>query len=161
MKATENLSPNFSLFFKKRVTFSFFISKIFSPQKIKGEKTMKRLAAIFLSVLLLFSIVACNVAHITEDTSNNINDTSDTYEPIIDEPAHANPEHYANFSSYNEIIRTYKAIVKCFNYYTVEEYQNGEYRSTLDFPSDEIEEIYKKNNNGKTCNIVLLVDALA
>ena len=105
---------------------------------------MKHLVAIFLSVLLLFSIVACNVAHITEDTSNNINDTSYTYESIIDEPAHANPEHYANFSSYNEIIRTYKAIVKCFNYYTVEEYQNGEYRSTLDFPSDEIEEIYKK-----------------
>lgn len=62
----------------------------------------------------------------------------------IDPPAHANPDHFANFSSYDEIIRTYTAIVKCFSYYSVEKYERGEYTSTLDFPSGDIEETYKK-----------------
>jgi len=102
---------------------------------------MKRLAAIILSALTLFSFVACDLSSGTEkdtDISSNVI----SYE--IDPPTHANPEHVANFSNYDEIIRTYKAIVKCFNNYTVEKYRNNEYTSTVDFPSEEIEETYKK-----------------
>ena len=93
---------------------------------------MKRLAAIILSALFLFSFAAC-------DHSNRSGTTD-----IDDPPTHANPEHFANFSSYDEIIRTYKAIVNCFSYYTVEQYRNKEYTSTVDFPGEEIEETYKK-----------------
>ena len=102
---------------------------------------MKRLTAIILSVLILFSFAACDLSsdkEIDTDISSNVVSNE------IDPPAHANPNHYANFSSYDEIIRTYKAIVKCFNNYTVEEYRNNEYTSAVDFPSEEIEETYKK-----------------
>lgn len=92
---------------------------------------MKRLAAIILSALILFSFAACDLSSRSGTTD------------IDDPPTHANPEHFANFSSYDEIIRTYKAIVNCFSYYTVEQYRNNEYTSTVDFPSEEIEETYK------------------
>ena len=102
---------------------------------------MKRLAAIILSTIILFSFAACDIS---SGTDKEIDSTPSTTDEEIDQPAHANPEHFANFSSYDEIIRTYKAIVKCFDHYTVEEYRNNEYKSLVDFPSEEIEETYKK-----------------
>lgn len=93
---------------------------------------MKRLAAAFLLLALIFTVAACDLSSRSGTTD------------IDDPPTHANPEHFANFSSYDEIIRTYKAIVNCFSYYTVEQYRNKEYTSTVDFPSKETEETYKK-----------------
>ena len=94
---------------------------------------MKRLVAILLSALLIIALTAC-------DFQGDTNDTDDK----IDQPTHANPEHFANFSSYDEIIRTFKAIVNCFSFYTEEEYLRNEFTSMVDFPSLESEEIYKK-----------------
>ena len=102
---------------------------------------MKRLAAIILSTIILFSFAACDISSGTDKETDS---TPSTTDEEIDQPAHANPEHFANFSSYDDIIRTYKAIVKCFDHYTVEEYRNNEYKSLVDFPSEEIEETYKK-----------------
>jgi hypothetical protein len=111
----KTLPPNFCPFF-------VFNIKIY----IIRRKNMKRLAAIILSTIILFSFAACDISSGTDKETDS---TPSTTDEEIDQPAHANPEHFANFSSYDDIIRTYKAIVKCFDHYTVEEYRNNEYKS--------------------------------
>ena len=64
---------------------------------------MKRLAAIIISAFILFSFAACNFLSCPGTTGTD------------DLPTHANPEHLADFSSYDEIIRTFKAIVNCLS----------------------------------------------
>ena len=86
---------------------------------------MKRLAAIILSALFLFSFAAC-------DLSGNYFDENTPVQCIAD------------FSSYGAIIETFKSMINCFPKYTANQYLKQEHVSTLIFPNEESRAIYDK-----------------
>lgn len=99
---------------------------------------MKRLAAIILSTLLLFSFTACDFSnHSSEESESSTIDNSANVE---NEPA----ANVADFSSYDAIIETFKSIVTCFSEYDVEQFRKNECVYALDCSDDKTRDIYEK-----------------
>ena len=121
---------------------------------------MKRLAAILLTAILLFSTTSCDYISDklnklysfdnSESTVTTVNkpdksnsDTDETEDSSINDKNESDSA-IADFSSYEAIIDTYRSIVNCFQNYTNEEYMRHEIASTVAFQNSESEEIYTK-----------------
>ena len=117
---------------------------------------MKHLAAILLTAIVLFSTTACDfLTNLSQETKNefSINGSESLESKANTESDQAytdntenseSDSNVADFSSYEAIIETYKAIVNCFPEYSVEQYKKNECIYTLEFSNEESRVIYER-----------------